>query len=182
MAIIDNDSVIPHFNGLPHESLDEYMYDVQIYIHGTKADERKLCGPRLLRRLGGVPGALIRREIKPEDLAKDDGHKLIFAFLEKQGYKKPSLDRKVLAQKRHETIQRRPHQSLLDYFAIENMAFADATRDGLKIDDDRRAYNMLLKSGLTQDQINHIYAYVHDPDATDLEPKKIQDAILKFYD
>ena len=114
------DHVVPHFNGLPHESLDEYMYDVQIYIHGTKADERTLCGPRLVRRLGGVPGALIRREIKPEDLAKDDGHKLIFAFLEKQGYKKPSLDTKILAQKRYETIQRRPHQSLLDYFAVEN--------------------------------------------------------------
>ena len=45
MAIIDNDSFIPRFNGLPHESLDEYMYDVQIYIHGTKAEERKLCVP-----------------------------------------------------------------------------------------------------------------------------------------
>ena len=178
----DMDSVIPYFNGLPHESLEEYRYDVETYIHGTKQDDRKLCGPRLLRKLGGVPGALAGREITPEVLAKEDGYKLIFAFLEKHGYKKPSLDRKILAQKRYEAIQRRPHQSLLDYFAVENMAFADATRDGLKIDDDRRAYNMLLKSGLTQDQINHIYAYVHDPDATDLAPGKIQDAILKFYD
>ena len=41
---------------------------------------------------------------------------------------------------------------------------------------------MLLKSGLTSDQVNHIYGYVHDPDKTELEPQVIQAAILKFYD
>ena len=120
MAIIDSDSIIPHFNGLPQESLEEYRYDVETYIHGTKPEDRKVCGPRLLRRLGGIPGALARREIVPSDLTKDDGFKLIFAFLERHGYKKPSLDRKILAQKRYEAIQRRPHQSLLDYFAVEH--------------------------------------------------------------
>ncbi len=44
MAIIENDSIISHFNGLPHEFLDKYIYDVQIFIHGTKAGERKFCG------------------------------------------------------------------------------------------------------------------------------------------
>ena len=155
---------------------------MEAYAHGTKIDDRKLCGPRLLHRLGGIPGALARRELKPETLAKDDGYKLILVFLEKSGYKKQSLDCKLLAQKRYEAVVRRPHQSLLDYFAVENMAFADSTKEGLTIDNDRRACNTLLKSGLSQDQISHIYSYVHDPDATELEPKKIQDAIMKFYD
>ena len=179
----DGDSHIPFFNGLPQESLEEYKYDIEAYVHGTKAEDKKLCGPRLLRRLGGIPGALARRELKALDLAKDDGYKLILAFLERSGYKKPSLDCKLLAQKRYEAVLRRPHQSLLDYFAVENMAYADSLKEGLTIDKDRRAYNMLLKSGLNQDQINHIYGYVHDAEAEgELDPKKIQDAILKFYD
>ncbi len=41
---------------------------------------------------------------------------------------------------------------------------------------------MLLKSGSNQDQSNHTYSYAHDPDAAGLDAKKIQDAILKFYD
>ncbi len=41
---------------------------------------------------------------------------------------------------------------------------------------------MLLKSGLTTDQVNHIYGYVHDSVKTEMEPQAIQAAILKFYD
>ena len=107
------------FNGLPTESLEEYRYDVEAYVHGTKADDKKLCGPRLLRRLGGIPGALA---LEAAELAKDEGYKLIFVFLERSGYKKQSLDCKLLAQKRYEAVVRRPHQFLLDYFAVENMA------------------------------------------------------------
>ena len=172
MANHFDDGIVPFFNGLPQESLEEYRYDVEAYIHGTKTDDRKLCGPRLLRRLGGIPGALARRELKPAELAQEDGYKLILVFLEKSGYKKQSLDCKLLAQKRYEAVTRRPHQSLLDYFAVENMAYADSMKEGVTIDKDRRAYNMLLKSGLTQDQINHIYGYVHDSEDEDLDPKK----------
>jgi len=67
------DFLIPHFNGLPTESLEEYKYDVESYVYGTKEDDRKVIGPRLLRCLGGVPGVLARRELKPVDLAKIDG-------------------------------------------------------------------------------------------------------------
>ncbi len=77
-----DDSHIPYFNGLPQESLEEYKCDVEAYVHGTKADDMKLCGPSLLRRLGGIPGALERRELKAPDLAKDEGYQLIFGFLE----------------------------------------------------------------------------------------------------
>ncbi len=61
---------------------------------------------------------------------------------------------------------------------MENMALADSVKEGFTIHIDRRAYNMLLKSGLIPGQINHIYGYVHDTEATELEPKKTQDAIL----
>ena len=53
--------------------MEEYKYDIEAYVHGTKAEDKKLCGTRLLRRLGGIPGALARRELKAADLAKEDG-------------------------------------------------------------------------------------------------------------
>ncbi len=77
---------------------------------------------------------------------------------------------------------RRPHRSLLDSVAVENMAFADSVEEEATIDNDKRAYNMLLKSGLNEDQIKNIYGHVCDPDATELEPKKTQGTILNLYD
>ena len=45
---------------------------------------------------------------------------------------------------------------------------------------------MFIKSGLTDDQINHIYGFVYDPEAegplATLDPRKIQEAVLRFYD
>ena len=45
---------------------------------------------------------------------------------------------------------------------------------------------MFIKSGLTGDQINHIYDFVYDPDAvgqsTSLDPRKILEAVPRFYD
>ena len=38
MAYHDSDSHIPFFNGLPQESLEEYKYDIEAYVHGTKAE------------------------------------------------------------------------------------------------------------------------------------------------
>ena len=66
------------------------------------------------------------------------------------------------------------------------MAYADAVKAGVGIDPDRRAYHIFIKSGLTDDQINHIYSFVIDPDveepSTALDPRKIQEAALRFYD
>ena len=66
------------------------------------------------------------------------------------------------------------------------MAYADAVKAGVGIDPDRRAYHMFIKSGLTDDQINHIYGFVYDPDvegpSTALDPRKIQEVALGFYD
>ena len=68
----------------------------------------------------------------------------------------------------------------------ENMAYADAVKAGVGIDPDRRAYHMFIKSGLTDDQINHIYGFVYDSEAEGpgaaLDPRKIQEAVLRFYD
>ena len=50
-----------------------------------------------------------------------------------------------------------PDRPLQDFFATENMAYADAVKAGVGIDPDSRAYHMFIKSGLTDDQINHIY-------------------------
>ena len=120
------------------------------------------------------------------DLAKPEGHKLILLFLEQKGYKKDALDKRLLANRRYEAVARRPGQTLQDFFATENMAYADAVKAGVGIDPDRRAYHMFTKSGLTDDQINHIYSFVYDPDvegpSTALDPRRIQEAALRFYD
>ena len=60
----------PCFNGLPSKSLEDYTFEVEALVAGSKDDEKKLIGPRLVRRLGGIPGALARRELHMPDLAK----------------------------------------------------------------------------------------------------------------
>ena len=45
------------------------------------------------------------------------------------------------------------------------MAYADAVKAGVGIDPDRRAYHMVIKSGLTDDQSNHFYGFVYDSEA-----------------
>ena len=145
---------------MPSESLEDYTFEVEELVAGSKDDEKKLVGPRLVRRLGGILGALARRELRMLDLAKPDGYKLILVFLEK----KDALDRRLIANRRCEAISRRTGQTLQDFFATENMAYADAVKAGVGIDPDRRAYHMFIKSGLTDDQINHIYSFVYDPD------------------
>ena len=150
-------------------------------VAGSEDDKKKLIGPRLVRWLGGVPGALARRELHMPDLAKPERYKLILVFLEKKGNKKYALDKRLLANRQYEAISRRPGQ---DFFATESMAYADAVKAGVGIDPDRRAYHMLTRSGLTDYQINH--GFVYDPEAVgpgaSLDPRKIQEAALRFYD
>ena len=73
--------------------------DVQLYpkndslLDGTKNDEKKVIGPRLVRRLGGFLGGLARPELHMPDLAKPEGFKLISIILEKKGHKKDALDK-----------------------------------------------------------------------------------------
>ena len=135
---------------LPFENLEDYTF---LRLKPSKDDEKKLIGPRLVRRLGGIPGALARRGLYMPDLAKPDRYKLILVFLEKKGYKKDALERRLLANRRYEAIARRPGQTLQDFFAIENMAYADAVKAGVGVDPDRRAYHMFIKN----DQINQSY-------------------------
>ena len=120
------------------------------------------------------------------DLAKPEGYKLILLFLEQKGHKKDALDKRLLANRRYEAVARRPGQTLQDFFATKNMAYADAVKAGVGIDPDRRVYHMFIKSGLTDDQMNHIYGFVSDPDAerpsATLDHRKIQEAALRFYD
>ena len=54
---------IPAFSGLPHERLEDYERDLEAYVLGTRESDRVLIAPRLLRRLGGLPGELVRRNI-----------------------------------------------------------------------------------------------------------------------
>ena len=77
----DEFQLYPCFNGLPSESLDDYTFEVEALVTGSKDDEKKLIGPRLVRRLGGVPGALAGRELHMPDLTKPEGYKLILLFL-----------------------------------------------------------------------------------------------------
>ena len=90
------------------------------------------------------------------------------------------------ANRRYEAIARRPGQTLQDFSATENMADADAVKVGVGIVPDRRTYHMFIKSGLTDDQINHIYDVVYDSEAEGpgaaLDPRKIQEAVLRYHD
>ena len=65
------------------------------------------------------------------------------------------MDKRLLANRRYEALARRRGQSLQAFFATGNMAHADAVEAGVGIDPDRRAYHVFIKSGLTDDQINH---------------------------
>ena len=66
----DHFQLYPCFNGLPSESLEDYAFEVEALVAGSKDDEKKkLIGPRLIRRLGGIPGALARRELHMPELA-----------------------------------------------------------------------------------------------------------------
>ena len=63
----DDDFQLYHcFNGLPCESLDDYAFEVEALVAGSKDDVKKLIGVRLVRRLGGVPDALATRELRGE--------------------------------------------------------------------------------------------------------------------
>ena len=43
----DDFQLYPCFNGLPSESLDDYTFEVEALVAGSKDDEKKLIGPRL---------------------------------------------------------------------------------------------------------------------------------------
>ena len=79
----DDLQLYPCFRSLPSEGLDDYAFTVEALV-ASKDDEKKLIGPRLFRRLGGVPGALARRELHMPDLAKPEEFNQILTFLEKQ--------------------------------------------------------------------------------------------------
>ena len=80
----DDFQLYPCFKGLPSESLIDYTFEVEASVAGSKDEKKKLLGPRLVRRLGGLPGALARRELHMLDLAKPEGFKLSLLFLEKK--------------------------------------------------------------------------------------------------
>ena len=48
----DDFQLYPCFNGLPSESLDDHTLEVEALVAESKDDEKKLIGPRLVRRLG----------------------------------------------------------------------------------------------------------------------------------
>ena len=64
----------------PLESLEDHTFEVEALVAGSQDDGKQLIGHRLVRRLGGIPGALARRELHMPDFAKPDGHKLILVF------------------------------------------------------------------------------------------------------
>ena len=73
MAEVGDDfQLYPCFNGLPSESLDDNSFEVEVLVARSKDDEKKRIGPRLVRRLGRVPGALARRELHVPYLAKPE--------------------------------------------------------------------------------------------------------------
>ena len=89
--------LVPSFSGLPSESLDEYEWEVKAYVAGTKPEDRPLLGPRLARRLGGIPGALARRTLDFATLSAPEGPARIVSFLRENGYTTDGLDKRLTA-------------------------------------------------------------------------------------
>ena len=46
----DDFQLCPCFNGLPSETLEDYTFEVEALVAGSKDDEKMLVGPRLVRR------------------------------------------------------------------------------------------------------------------------------------
>ena len=82
----DSAGEIPTFSGLPHERLEDYERDLKAYVLGTREADRPLLGPRLLRKLGGLPGELVRRGVQPEAVAVAEGYPKILEYLRANGY------------------------------------------------------------------------------------------------
>lgn len=178
MPYDDDIPFYPVFNGLAHENLDDYIFDVERLVAGTKLDERQL----LVRRLGGMPGALSRREIKATDIAVGGGNFILTKFLEGKCHRNEVLEGKSLATRRYKTLTRRPGQTFQEFFGVENMACADALKEGVTVDMGPQAYHMLAKSGMADEQINLLYVFVHDPEGASLDPQNVQSTALRFYD
>ena len=152
--------LVPSFSGLPSESLDEYEWEVQAYVAGTKPEDRGLLGPRLARRLGGIPGALARRTLDFATLSAPEGPARIVSFLRENGYTTDGLDKRLTAIRRYEHLQRGRNETLQAFFLRENMLITDMTKSDCAPTEAARAHNMLTKSHLTNDQITMVYSHV----------------------
>ena len=69
--------------------------------------------------------------LRVPDLAKPEGRELILKIFQKKGYKKDALDKRLRANRWYEAFSRRPGQTMQDFFATENMAYADAVKAGV---------------------------------------------------
>ena len=172
---------IPTFSGLPHERLEDYECDLKAYVLGTRETDRCLIGPRLLRRLGGLPGELVRRSLQPEDVASADGHLPILEFLRENGYQEIRVDRKSQVQAVYDRIVRHPRETVQAYFARENIAVADLLKERADVSADTRVHNMLGRSGLSDDRVALIYATCERNEAGELTPMKVQSHVIKLY-
>ena len=67
---IDQDGDVPWWDGSAKNWAD-YVTAVQWYVASTKADQRQLCGPRLIRRLRKTAREAVKK-LKPSDIAGTD--------------------------------------------------------------------------------------------------------------
>ena len=77
-------------------------------------------------------------------------------------------------------ISHRLGRTLQDFFATENTAYGDDVKAGVRIDPDKLAHHMIVRSGLADHQINHIYGFVHDAEMATLNTRKTQEPALRF--
>ena len=171
---------IPQFSGLPHERLEDYERDLKAYVLGTRDTDRVLIGPRVLRRLGGLPGQLCRRSLDPSDLAVEDGYAKIIAYLRANGYAEIRIDRKTAVQQAYDAVFRSSRETIQSFFTRENIAVADLMREKADISQDTRTHNMLGRSGLTDDRIALIYATCGRTDGA-VVPSAVQELAIKLF-
>ena len=116
MANIDDDFQLhPCFNGLPSESLDDHTFEVEALVAGSKDDEEEADGTSIGSSARWNSWCVGQTRIAYARPCKNpDGYKLILLFLEKKGYKKDALDRRLLANRRYDAVARRPGQTLQD--------------------------------------------------------------------
>eukprot|EP00969_Alexandrium_andersonii_P308911 13652314-Alexandrium_andersonii.AAC.1 len=65
------------------------------------------------------------------------------------------------AQRLCDSLRRQGRETLREFFARENMAVADLTREGVTISTEQRAHQMLRRCGLTEDRSMQAVSYTH---------------------
>ena len=117
------DGDVPWWDGSAKNWAD-YVTAVQWYVASTKADQRQLCGPRLIRRLRKTARKAVKK-LKPSDIAGIDGWKSLLRFLETAVATEPVPDMAHHLEQYFFQLHRRKGDSMLAYIQHEEHSYEE---------------------------------------------------------